>query len=723
MTLGPYSSCPCGSGKPFKWCCSPLYAGINKAFEQEAQGQHDTALRLMEEVVAGNPGNPEAWGQKARLLYHHGKVEQAEEALQKAFAINANYPYGLLLRSMFRYHEGELAGALLLARRAAEAYAVDALEPLAEVFWVIFDCELKMHRPVAAREALRRLVLHYNVGDAELQQTFEAVFGDQGRLPACARREYKLINPPRELAGPAPRLGELVRTFDQTTQEKPNDPAGWHNLGLARAWLGDNLGAVDALNRALDLDPDAGRSAERAALMEVLRCGQGMEESCDYHEYSFTYPFKDGTRVLTLLQEWKAAGRLVIPPNQEGPLFGMILELSSAGVITVGAPASDQARLAGYLMLMEGMIRLYSPSKPALERLRDEFRTRLALGLNETQQRREPIQFHDVVTEALIFPTSGSLTAEQAVAHFRRHYEEIWPHQPRRSLSGHTPQDAAAIPLQRKKLIGVIQFIQDCAFNTLVARYDFDSLRRKLGLLGPLASASGLSGPVAGAPGLSGPVAGAPGLSGPVGAGPATVPHKPGAPATGPSADIASLDAAGLSALAIEGLSDEQLEQAYQKAQKLEVPDQAVAFARALVTRPANAAKPDRFPWYSFLLQQALRAGNTDAALDYVNEGEKADCEHNEGKRRNEYELRRGQVHAKRGEADQAQEVFQRLIERVPTEMRFRGAAAEAMINLKQGARALRFAEDGLTQARKQNDRDNERYLSELAGVARKQIG
>jgi hypothetical protein len=99
------------------------------------------------------------------------------------------------------------------------------------------------------------------------------------------------------------------------------------------------------------------------------------------------------------------------------------------------------------------------------------------------------------------------------------------------------------------------------------------------------------------------------------------------------------------------------------------------------------------------------------------------DCEQNEGRRRNDYELRRGQVHVKRGEADAAADVFQRLIERVPDELKYRGSAAEAMLTLKQGERALRFAEDGLAAARQRGDRDSEQYLQELAGAAKRQLG
>jgi hypothetical protein len=78
-------------------------------------------------------------------------------------------------------------------------------------------------------------------------------------------------------------------------------------------------------------------------------------------------------------------------------------------------------------------------------------------------------------------------------------------------------------------------------------------------------------------------------------------------------------------------------------------------------------------------------------------------------------------VYLKRGEAEQAQQVFERLLERDPGDLGARGRAAEAMLSLRQGARALRFAEEGLARARQQNDRDSEQYFLELVGAARKQ--
>jgi tetratricopeptide (TPR) repeat protein len=273
--------------------------------------------------------------------------------------------------------------------------------------------------------------------------------------------------------------------------------------------------------------------------------------------------------------------------------------------------------------------------------------------------------------------------AERAARDYAaRFFEDVWLHRPLRSLGGVAPVDAAGHRTLHKKLLGCITFLQQCAAGGIVQSYDFDRLRRKLGLLGPAA------------------------------------------PAGGPAAvDVSAMGAAELAGVPVADLSADQLAEAYQAAVRLDAQDLAERFARALVARPAEAGRPDPAPWYFFLVQRALAAGNTDEALRLVDEGERVDGERNEGRRHNDYELRRAQVLLKRGEAERVQEVYDRLLEREPENLRVRGSAAEGMLSLKQGARALRFAEDGLARARQQNDRDSEQYFLELVAAARKQGG
>src|SRR5262249_22305890 len=235
----------------------------------------------------------------------------------------------------------------------------------------------------------------------------------------------------------------------------------------------------------------------------------------------------------------------------------------------------------------------------------------------------------------------------------------------------------------RKKLRGVVDFMQQCASLGGRSSYEFDRLRRKLGILS--------------------------------GATPAA--------AGGASLDIGAMGAAELSGLAVGTLNDEQLELAYQTAQKLDARELVTRYAAALVARPPNADRPDRYPWYSFLIQHAMGEGANDNALEFINQGERFDADQNQGRRGSDFQFRRAQVFAKSGDVEQAGAAFEQLIQREPAQLRFRGAAAEAMLSLRQGSKALQFAEQGLAAARQQNNRDEEQHFLELTAAAKKQAG
>jgi hypothetical protein len=372
--------------------------------------------------------------------------------------------------------------------------------------------------------------------------------------------------------------------------------------------------------------------------------------------------------------------------NQEQRVITALI-LDTGPVLTGGPGPGQTARLGAYLMFLPELLRLWHPSKESLDRARRDLEQRAGAVLSEAQLRTDHGTFGDVVIEAMVFPM-GTMTEEEVqrkiTENAGRYFEETWAHRPLKSLSLIPPIDAAGSATLRKKLRGVIQFLQECAAPGPVSGYDFDRLRHKLGL----------------------------------------TEDRPAAPApAGEAPDFGRMSAADLAGVAIEGLTDDQLTQAWQAAQKLDAQELASGFARALVARPVRSEQPDRFAWYSFLSQRALDEGNTEAALNYVNEGERVDGEANESRRRNDYEQRRAQVHVKRGEADQAFDTFARLIERAPSELKYRGTAAEGMLALRQGERARRFAEEGLARARQQNDRDSEQYFLELMEAARKQGG
>jgi tetratricopeptide (TPR) repeat protein len=340
------------------------------------------------------------------------------------------------------------------------------------------------------------------------------------------------------------------------------------------------------------------------------------------------------------------------------------------------------------MMVVGNVFQLWHPKAESVDKVLGEARQRLGPAVGEPQRSIGPINFGDVCAEALLFPTAPTteLDAEAKMRdHAQQFFEDVWIHRPYRGLNGVPPVDAGGSPNLRKRLRGVIEFMKECAAGTSPRLYDFDRLRRKLGL------ESGAAAPTA------------------------------AVASSAETADISSMSAAELAGLDSNSLSDGQLDLAFRASVGLDARDLASRFAKTLVARPAGAAHPDRWAHFQHLIQEAQNGGDFESALSLVDEGEKADCEANEGRRRNDYELRRGRLLARGGQSDKAKDVFERLLTRTPDNTQAAGAAAEAMLGAKQPKDALKFAEQGLAQARSQNNRDSEGYFMELVEAAKKQ--
>jgi tetratricopeptide (TPR) repeat protein len=700
MTADPYVSCPCGSGKKFKWCCAPIHEAIDKAFRLQNGGQHEAALRAVDEVVKEHPTNSEAWGRKAQLLHLNNHKDDAEQALEEAFKLNPNYAFGYLLRGMFRQAEGEEIGALTLYRKATELYSYDAHEQLSMLFEQIATAELKRNHPVAARYALDRC-RKAMPENRELADAFEQMFGAGSRMPLAARKDYALLGtePAKPPAwknalslGRSGKLTESAKSFEELTKPAKPDPLSWYNIALLKAWLGDNKGALEALEHYVEKEANEKKAQEAWALAEVLRLGEEMVEAADFVRHHVIWQFRDPNVVVGVLQEWERAGRLVgMQSNEEnGVVSGTVLQQVST---LIGAAVPIAAPAAGHLILVGNLLQIWHIDKTVLEQITAEVQQTIGQALTEPKNIQSCAHFGDVTLEGMQFPTSrqepGDELLNKMKESMQEFFEDTWAKRTLKTLNNNTPLDAAGHPVLRRRLLGAILFLDQCLQGNaprvshgdhydVIQLYDFERLRHKLGL--------------------------------------------DSAPPP-PVIDFSAMSSADLGGMNLEEFTIGQLEQAHRAAVKLDANELARHFVQTLIARPADPAKPDLFVHFKFLIDQAQTSGDWASALKFADEGQQADRDRNEGKRQNDYDLRKGQLHAKRADADKAEEVFDQLIARVPNELKYRGTAAEAMLGMRKGGKAMKFAEAGLSEARKQNNRDMEAYFMELVAAAKKQGG
>ena len=704
MAVNPYDNCPCGSGKKAKWCCAPYFDRVQDAFDLQQQGQHAAAVAAFDKLVAEYPDRPQLYGFYANLLFGEDDPEGAEAILDKAFAIDPNFPMGFLLRGVMRQQEGEVIGALLLFRKATENYPPEAHDQLAQVYEMIARNEVVLNRPVASRAALER-ACHFAPGDAELRQQFEGIFGPEARLPEAARKAYKFRPTAKPVAAiESGKLGDAKRAFEALTREIPDDPAAWFDLGLCRAWLGEQPTAVEAMNKSVELEWDDAKAEETAALVEVLRCGHGMEADSDYLEHRVLMPVRDPETVFQLLQVMSQEGQVLAPrmdPN--GQFFSCLVGEILPNLLETG---TTMARARANLSIAAGVMRLWHCDAASVGKVADEIRQRVNIAVGEPTEGTGVAQFQDILQDAMAYPvqTANLADAEKKLAERATHYfEEVWARKPLKSLSGAAPLDAAGSSLLRKKLIGVIQFLDDCytassprkqtpeGGSAPIEVYDFARLRHKLNAdVRPAGDAPNISVPADAAP-------------------PKPAPRDLGAMS---AADLAALDPGDLSVIACEN--------AMRAALKLDARELAVRFAKAGAEQPADPAKPDRYPLFACVVTGATAEGDLDTALDFATRGAADDAANNNGSRAAEYGVQRARLLARKGDPASAAAEFEALLSRFPDEPKLVITAAEAMLSAKQGAKAAEFAEKGVALAKRLNNRDLDGASRELLEAAKR---
>jgi tetratricopeptide (TPR) repeat protein len=727
MALDPYVSCPCGSGKKFKWCCASYYPEVEKAFALEQQNQHEAALATIKELTKKNADKPAVWGYYAQFLYNSGQREQAEEAVSEALKLNPSFGMAHFLRAQFRENEGELIGALLLYRKAAEGYDPEAHDALTNVYVKIYQHETMLNRPVAARVALER-VAHYQPGDADVRGQLENEFGEESPLPEAARKRYSF----RPTAKPIPaeaatgKFGDARKAFEQLTTVTPDDPAAWFDLGVVLAWIGEQPKAVEALQKSIDLETDDKRAEEAGALIEVLRCAQGMETDTDYLAHGFVMPIRDPNAVQGLLQAWSKSGKLRgVRANQEaGVIMGLVVE-ELPSLLAVGS--ATLARVAAKMVIANGVIHVAHPNRESAAKVADDIRTNLQLAVETPQETTRAISFGDVALEALAQPvqTTDINAAESKLRdHARSFFENLWIHRPMKALAGNSPLDAVGSSVLRKRVFGVVKFMEDCMKAVQphkqigeqlvpIEMYGFDALRHKLGLEYIAADPPKVNVPPE-------PIAAPAPATAPVAAPAAPAAASPKPEAKPAKREIAAMNAGELAALDVAALSVDELDQAMRAALKLDAKELAVAFAQAGVLKPFDPARPDRYSLYAAAITGASAIGQLPRAVELAEQGEKYDTEHNGSARSLDFGLKKAQLFVKMKDVDRAVGAFDAIIAKHPDEGKFYTTATEEMLRLKSSAKALYFAERGLAKAKEQNNRDLEGHCQELIGAAKK---
>lgn len=518
--------------------------------------------------------------------------------------------------------------------------------------------EIKNGRPIAAWSCWRR-ALAINPEARAAAEALRVLAGAHD-LPDSARKEYRFRAMP-DL--PAVALGDdphaLERALEELTTAAPESAPAWFNLGLIRAWAGKNREAIQALDRAGELDAanDLPRACESWRLAEILRQGAGAETVCDDLSHSLIFEAEDAELVAAVLAR----------VGEVRPLNADIDEVWSR------EPA-DSTRLPRALasVIRSGeLFRIMSPDPRGVDLL-DE---RLTGALGGEMRNRErmasplpmPIMDSAIWTARINEPDrmDPSARAQAVRESIEDWFENVWITLPRHALAGLAPREAAERAklgdrAMEARLTAIVAVREELAARPasvpLYQGYPFDRLRRRLGL-------------------------------------------EPLDRTTLEAADLSCASQGELRSLAVDRLSVRELEDAFRSSLAFRDDALSSGFARELLKEGVRT-RLRILELVAPLVRLAAELGDREAAVAFI-DGALV----RSGADRGELLAWKGELLARHGEGEAAGASFRTAMEQSPGDCELPLRAAESLAGEGEISRAREFVELAIDLAQAAGDR------------------
>lgn len=675
MALDAYSNCLCGSGKKFKWCCAPIYEAVEKAYLQERNKQHVVALRMLEDLTRQHAQNAAVWCYQADLLMLQGKFDEAEKSIAESLKRDPHFAKALYLQGALLHEKERHIEALDSYRKAADACDPHAKELMADIHLGIAQLETIRNHPFAAKAAID--VAHRCDPSSEAVQEFiNRYYGLKSDYPSIVRKNHAFKNMIKKDALPLDvqqatqggKLGKLHQLMEGLVARLSYDPAFFFNLGLTRAWVGENRAAIEALDEYVRLASDDQEAAEAWALADALRMDGGDGVESDNILSLVTYQVTDPRAFLEKVR----VDRRVTDASQNELLIQFNLLDRDLPAVTETLALFDLPRvLVRVLVHMgAGSVMIYTLDREKMDAARAAFEQTYGSFLRFEKAFEQPGTFLHISQSIFDMRMPQGLQPEQSerflVEKMRSHFEDRWAHRPLHSLKGNTPLDSAGHPILRRKVMGCILLLEQ-VLNSFGIKmpYSLDDLRHKLGL------------------------------------------DKPGtAIETNAPASVSGMNVEDLASLNIAAASDEDLRQAFTTAKRLDANELASKFAQALVQRAATMEGIDCFIYDQHIIFQLLGEDRIERAFASTLKAMERDAKFNGGKRSIDYRKLRLKVLLAGKRLNEAKVDLEKLFTEKGEDLDLYVFVTEELLRFGHKELASKYAQLGKALAEKKGDRD-----------------
>ncbi|MBV8126770.1 MAG: tetratricopeptide repeat protein [Planctomycetaceae bacterium] len=499
--VDPYSPCPCGSDKKFKWCCQKVEAYAERAHRLEENGQHNAALAAYDAGLAKVPRNPWLLLRKSLLLIELQKLDEAKRCVATLLQYQPDHlGAAALLCQLVLATEGPAAAVAELQRVLLHARP-EARKQLFRITAIVASELAKANYFPAALKHLELAIGLDSSAQSVLQSALVSLKSNAAVSP-WLKESHALEDVPGGLEGPLREQFEqamgwardglwdsAAAAFELLSADRAAGHAADHNLGLCRLWLGDDGAAVAALRRWIAREGPTTRAVDLEIVCQLI------DESTDkepIEEVQLTWPLQD-RGVLSRILEREATivegeKRHVDPEDDESPevacfhwldrprieartgLARQEIPLIQADVLvgpdTVVLEAHDDGRLNG---LIDQFAALAGKAVPP-----DHPQTKVVGQVDRTER---AMSWHWYLPPDLPDREKRRLAREQ-IAHLMT---TVWPETPLKQLGGRSPVQAGCdgnseVPLRAAVLI--LEFTGD----RLGDEVDWTRLRTRLSI-------------------------------------------------------------------------------------------------------------------------------------------------------------------------------------------------------------------------------------------------
>ena len=506
MALDPYALCPCGSGKKAKFCCLDIAPEMEKVGRLKSNNQLRQAMQAVDKVAEKHPGRAWVVTTRAALLNDEHRFEDAREELKTLLKSEPTHPLANALYAMTSFNLDGWPGAKSILHRAFKACVKNRPDAVFSLARAVAQEMLDTDHVMGGRQHLA-LAMRFAPGNARQEvflQLMELDGDTQSFFPLRGPHSLRTSSAPDEVRKGFEKAIKLAAigvyegaadTLAEVAEKWPGGaPAGvLADVGLLRAWDGQEAAAATSLREAAAQEEDADLASEWLALAALLEIEVG-EDSPPLMARMFSCE-----DVPALLEKLSAGERLVkaeAGESQEQADLFLVLDRAVPEAYAEDTQLGDVARIVARATVVS----IPEEQQTDAEGRRRANLTVFAVDNGELEDAVGAVTgaAGDLVTELTdrtdaertlgrvaaeieavrwepYFPPKTPAAARRKLSSTRWEsvFDEVWPDTPSVSLGGKKPSEAGDDPVAMRAALQAL----DAVCDTHRVRAPLDDLR------------------------------------------------------------------------------------------------------------------------------------------------------------------------------------------------------------------------------------------------------